>query len=77
MPMILCSGCGTSTKRSGIIQHCCLSRNTACRDFLKDLLDTAEEVADQVRAENPEILEGYMQGDDEIGTRLMLSPSLC
>jgi hypothetical protein len=63
--MVLCNGCGTTTKRSGIVQHCRLSRNPACHTFLRDLIDTAKEVADQVRttAENPESSEDYMQGN--------------
>jgi len=78
MPTVLCNGCGTSTKRSGFVQHCRLSRNPACRTFLRDLLDTAKEVADQVRteAENPESLEAYMQGDGGIGMGMMFSLSL-
>jgi hypothetical protein len=69
MPMVLCDGCGASTKRSGIVQHCRLSRNPACHTSLKDLLETANE--GQVRAESPESLEAYMQGNDEIGTETM------
>lgn len=80
MPTVLCNGCGTSTKRSGIVQHCRLSRNPACRTFLRDLLDTAKEVADQVRTgvENLEGLEAHMQGDtgNEIGTGMMFSLNL-
>lgn len=74
MPTVLCNGCGASAKRSGIIQHCRLSRNPACRTFLKGLLETANE--GQVRAESPESLEAYMQGDDEIGTEMIFSRSL-
>jgi hypothetical protein len=78
MPTVLCNGCGTSTKQSGIVQHCRLSRNPACRTFLKDLLDTAKEVADQVRtgAENLEGLEAHIQGNNEIGTGMMFSLDL-
>jgi hypothetical protein len=75
MPSVRCDRCGASTKRSGIVQHCRLSQNPACRTFLKDLLDTANEVAEQIRAED---LEGHVQGNDEIGTEMtyMLSPNL-
>lgn len=73
--MVLCNGCGGFVKRSGIVQHCHLSRNPACHTFLRDLLDTEEDVADQDRtvAENPESLEADMQGNDEIGTGMIFS----
>ena len=73
MPMVLCNGCGASTKRSGIIQHCRLSRNPACHASLRDLLEMANE--GQVRAESPENLAAYMQGGNEIGTGIMSFPS--
>jgi hypothetical protein len=47
--------------------------------FLRDLIDTAKEVADQLRttAENPKSSEDYMQGSgsDDIGMQMMFSPS--
>jgi len=49
-----------------------MSRNPACCRFLKDLLETAKEVADQT---DPENLEAYMQ-ELEIGTEMVLLPSL-
>lgn len=55
MVQVLCSGCGASVKRIGIIQHCHLSQNPACRSFLRD------------SAKDPESLEAYMQSDDESG----------
>ena len=73
MPTVLCNGCGASTKRSGIVQHCYKSQNPACRASLKDLLDTANEVTEQIRAEN---LEDYIRGNDEIGTGMTFFPNL-
>jgi hypothetical protein len=67
IPMVLCEGCAASIKQSGIVQHCCLSRNLACRTFLQDHIRTT--------AENQENLEAYMHDDDEIGTEIMFSLS--
>ena len=70
--MVTCNGCKASIKRSGVVQHCRMSRNLACHRFLKDLLETAKEVADQT---DPESLEAYMQ-ELEIGMEMVFLPSL-
>ena len=74
MVLTRCNGCGASFKRSGIAQHCHLSRNPACHAFL---LDTEKNDMDQVQttAENPEN-EAYMQDDDEIGMNDVLCEPL-
>ena len=68
--MILCNGCAAFVKRSGIVQHCRLSQNPACRTFLQNHIRTTDE--------NEEDLEAYMHDNDdlEIGMEITFSPKL-